>query len=282
MNTQEKTCQICGQDCAGRPRIKDPAGNYYHQECYDEFRLSRLKDPDGEEAAPAGETKPSSVLAAAIGEAAPQVAAPPVQTVEGNRCPRCGKPMPPGGDACGHCGHGAAKQAAVQSTALEPYVDPGAGEGAVWPTVIGVLSILIGAGGVAHQGANLALGVSQRQVGPWIVGPCLFGLLALWLIVAAVGVMRRRYSGPIQMKRWAVYKIVLALSCYGLSTIVLLSAKDLGETFGADAQGLTDETARTAMIATFLALLVLELIWPVFIMIWFRREVIWNQASKWK
>ena len=31
-----KICMICGEDCAGRPRIKDPKGHYYHRECHEE------------------------------------------------------------------------------------------------------------------------------------------------------------------------------------------------------------------------------------------------------
>ena len=29
-----KVCCICGQDCASRPRLKDPSGRYYHPECH--------------------------------------------------------------------------------------------------------------------------------------------------------------------------------------------------------------------------------------------------------
>lgn len=34
--TREKRCTICGVDCNGRPRMKDPSGRYFCRPCYDE------------------------------------------------------------------------------------------------------------------------------------------------------------------------------------------------------------------------------------------------------
>ena len=38
MGEPSKPCGICGQDCAGRPRIKDPKGRYFHEHCYEQAR----------------------------------------------------------------------------------------------------------------------------------------------------------------------------------------------------------------------------------------------------
>lgn len=36
-----KICGICGEDCAGQPRIKDPKGRYYHKACYERVMAER-------------------------------------------------------------------------------------------------------------------------------------------------------------------------------------------------------------------------------------------------
>ena len=36
MGNSLKVCVICGEDCSGRPRIKDSNGRYYHKSCHEE------------------------------------------------------------------------------------------------------------------------------------------------------------------------------------------------------------------------------------------------------
>src|SRR5436305_3394847 len=37
----QKICSVCGENVAGRPRTKDPAGNYYCRPCYEEKARAR-------------------------------------------------------------------------------------------------------------------------------------------------------------------------------------------------------------------------------------------------
>ena len=38
-----KICIICGKDCAGQPRCRDPEGHYYHKDCHERARKQLAK-----------------------------------------------------------------------------------------------------------------------------------------------------------------------------------------------------------------------------------------------
>ena len=48
----EKICAICGRDCSGQPRIKDPKGRYFHKSCYEqaleERKMRQAAEREGE------------------------------------------------------------------------------------------------------------------------------------------------------------------------------------------------------------------------------------------
>lgn len=50
-----KVCVICGEDCSGRPRIKDSNGRYYHKSCHEE---ALRRKPARAEAAPPPKPEP--------------------------------------------------------------------------------------------------------------------------------------------------------------------------------------------------------------------------------
>ncbi len=60
-----KICVICGEDCSGRPRIKDPRGHYYCKACYEQAR-HRLQGQQAADApfttAAADEAEPLGLL----------------------------------------------------------------------------------------------------------------------------------------------------------------------------------------------------------------------------
>lgn len=103
-----KICAICGEDCAGRPRTKDPKGRYYCQACYDE----RRREVAASRAAPAA---PAPAVALDVdpdmlaeildtaSEPVPQAEALP--TVWSATCPGCGGPLDPGAVICTRCGY---------------------------------------------------------------------------------------------------------------------------------------------------------------------------------
>lgn len=61
-----KKCVICGVDCAGRPRVKDPRGRYFCRPCYD----SRASSPDDAFAGGAAAPELATHGAASIGRLA--------------------------------------------------------------------------------------------------------------------------------------------------------------------------------------------------------------------
>ncbi len=42
MSGNEKTCYLCGKDCAGQRRGKDQTGRYYHRVCLEATRICFL------------------------------------------------------------------------------------------------------------------------------------------------------------------------------------------------------------------------------------------------
>jgi hypothetical protein len=72
-----KTCVVCGEDCSGRPRIKDPRGRYHCKDCYERVRAS-LKAPTALEQ--------------------------PTGDLPRRPCANCGTATPPGAVICTNCG----------------------------------------------------------------------------------------------------------------------------------------------------------------------------------
>lgn len=92
-----KICVACGHDCSGKPRTKDPRGQYYCRECYDR-RKAELET--------SGDTPVVALDAIIPPKAAqwpPAVAAepapPPIY-----RCEQCGQPMARTAAICTQCG----------------------------------------------------------------------------------------------------------------------------------------------------------------------------------
>jgi hypothetical protein len=62
VNYMAKTCVICGEDCAGRPRTKDVHGRYYCMPCYEQAkgRLEQKRSSSNPDT-PSGEEDPSAL-----------------------------------------------------------------------------------------------------------------------------------------------------------------------------------------------------------------------------
>lgn len=96
-----KICVICGEDCAGRPRIKDPKGHYYHKSCHEQAKLEQEARRAAVEPDPAPSTvdEPESVsLLSEILDETPE-------TGLAQSCPACGQPLPADSVLCTNCGH---------------------------------------------------------------------------------------------------------------------------------------------------------------------------------
>lgn len=93
MADADKTCIICGQSCAGQPRVKNARGQYAHQACAD--AKAQAPGPGGDES--------DDLMAALIDQPA---AAPPAAPAGMRKaCPGCGNAMAEGSIVCMSCGY---------------------------------------------------------------------------------------------------------------------------------------------------------------------------------
>ncbi|MBX3404975.1 MAG: hypothetical protein KF699_16305 [Phycisphaeraceae bacterium] len=89
-----KACTRCGQDCAGKPRVKDQHGRYTCQACLDRIKAER--------AAPAGpEPPPSAPEPEGFDVFALEPSADDTRT---SPCRNCGRPLPESAALCVSCG----------------------------------------------------------------------------------------------------------------------------------------------------------------------------------
>ncbi len=94
-----KICVACGQDCSGKPRTKDPRGQYYCQECYDRRKAELEVSGDTPQVPLEAIIPPESATWPPAVDA--NLAPPPI--VE-HRCPHCGQPVAPDAVLCTQCG----------------------------------------------------------------------------------------------------------------------------------------------------------------------------------
>lgn len=278
-----KICAICGEDCSSKPRTKDAAGHYYCRECHEaalrKRRAAARPTPRPEpppSIAPPDDGDAYGILGALVEEAQAEAGV--------IHCPGCGAEMPAGAVICTNCGlnmhTGRALEAAVPVVA--PPVVAGGGGGAVWPIVIGVLSIVyavVDGGFIAinmidRLGSGSAYGIGA------LIGSLIPGILAVILLYAGIRVIMRRQDGAATIRQWAVVKTVLSVVCGG---IALAGAMMIGDTSDMAAMMGDDVMlqAREVMITVLLVGLVWNTAWSVFIWIWFSRDAVRKQVGAW-
>lgn len=107
-----KLCVLCGASCAGRPRIKDSKGRYYHKECYEEaLAHGKAQQTDGGEPAAPGPFDPFG-----------DIGGKPVSSqLPGTRpCPECSQPLAPGALVCIACGYSLETGRKLETSASGP------------------------------------------------------------------------------------------------------------------------------------------------------------------
>jgi hypothetical protein len=290
----QKICVLCGQDCAGQPRIKDPKGHYYHKACHEQAMREReqrlAQEPASgprafDEPAPFPIAEPEASSAPA--ETGDESVIPPATGGQG--CPSCGHPIAPEAVLCTNCGYNLMTGESVASSPLSEVAAPPsrAGDRRTWPAVIGIISIVVGGGGALLYAASLVGAVMQQSErgATGIVGAIIaVGLplaLAVWLLKAGIGVLRRQQTAAVSIRRWALTKTILYGTCFALSLGLTVLASGMiarmQEEMGAEGA----ELGIGLMVAGLVVSFGFVLAWPIFILIWFGRDAIQEQIGRW-
>ena len=273
----KKICGLCGEDCSGRPRIKDPKGHYYCMTCYEEA-LERRKAtaPTSPPPDPVRETSDSPDDLSGV------LSAPPVSQ---EPCPGCGGPL--AGDAvlCTNCGYDRRTGQILHVTAPTVAAAEGTAPSA-WPIVVGVISLIFSAGGLLLHTVGALLDGSSASAQPdeahqasyfvgQLVGAGTAILFSLCLGIGGAGVLMRRRWGALLLKIWAAVKAILASLCFwgGLGLLLAMGfSGPVRENFGL---GVGIAIAIMVLVyAWFMA-------WPVFVILLFRGDKIRAEVAAW-
>lgn len=112
----EKICALCGQSCAGQPRVRDEKGRYAHQAC----AAKRKSAPPRPDPTPARDD--DNLMNALLDDLPVAVAEPPGGGLR-TGCPGCGVALAPDAVVCVRCGFDARSGKALR-TAVAPTHEP--------------------------------------------------------------------------------------------------------------------------------------------------------------
>lgn len=174
---------------------------------------------------------------------------------------------------------------------------------AAWPTVIGVITIILGVGGVingligsfapvvmnsiiAGFQTNPIMGVVNKWQ-YWNMGiAAIGGLIAVILLVGGILLFRRRAISIPLLRVWAIAKILLAIVSSIAGTMILLEQSQVTAQQIAAASPGAPPIAAGAMDAFGILGIVFGFLWmlalPVFLLIWFRRKSVRTDVHRWK
>lgn len=287
MANTTKQCHVCGVDCAGKPRVKDPKGRYYCKPCYDRAKTEKAGAAgfSAEHAARSSQDNPGDddhgllddlLAAESQGGASPLA------------CPACDAPMPHGAVICVQCGFNKQTGSAVAPPTVQT-ARPVTSSRTVWPWIVGPVSVLFGLMGILLTGLELA-GVEPltpegepsfepgTQMGAIQFGSNVISLaLYCWLTLGGVGVAARRYFGVTALRTWSIIAIVLAIIGVTCFFGMLLIGTSMLPT------GASGEAASALGMAVVVVLVVVAvaLAWPIFLLWWFKRPRIEAEISEW-
>ncbi len=279
-----KFCTVCNDDVSDKPRTKDARGRYFCTACYENAirakqqrrestPLPKVHQTPAKPKRPVADAGEPNVLEQLL-DLEPVAAAPPMI------CPSCRSQIAAGSVICTMCGHNLQTGAAVGSTQVK-HVGP---SGAAWPLVVGITSIVFGAGGAIVAALSLLGNLassSGNSSGAYSAGRLAGGIvpvvLALWLLSSGIGIVRRNSGAVSQIKRWAVVKLVLYCTCISLM-LATMPANPTGNPNGLPA---AFGSLKGNMTAILVGALVWVSIWPVFVLIWFSRASVKRDVEQW-
>ncbi len=225
----EKQCVICGQSCAGKPRIKDASGNYAHRTCADKHQSKKSTEPVQPEIEPLDLSPEDEPEMAAFLDDLPSDSADEPSAMRA-ACPGCGTSVSSDSMVCMSCGcniktgrGNKTKSTKVKAKKSGPSLGAKAGSMAVAPflPIIGaVLAGAIGAGiwaAVSHftgyEIGYIAIGIgficglgavigSGGEGGAWSGGVAV--IIALLSIVTGKAIVNSIYVDNLQQLQAAV------------------------------------------------------------------------------
>ena len=101
--TASKPCVLCGIDCAGKPRVKDPQGRYYCKACHD--TASAEREAAGRRAPPPPPPASGGFGGDDLASLAALAAGAPVAPPTAVACPSCRRILDQGAVVCVGCGY---------------------------------------------------------------------------------------------------------------------------------------------------------------------------------
>jgi len=277
----EKICTVCGEDCSNKPRTKDARGNYYCKECYEQASAQRKSK---------AASPPASATDRRLVDPAPLsadmmdqlIAAAPVVAVTAH-CSQCGFALPPGGIICANCGFNEQTKSAVSKTKIKK-APRGPTGGIIWPPLVGIVSMVIGACGVLLYGGMLVLGFigSSNDTFSSRLTPLgtisMLTWLAAWVLRDGWRIVKRDSAGVTWIRYWAMAKLLIYGSCLGL--FMSIPIRPLQEALNKMGHGQSQMSA-SDFKATFLLVMLWFLLWPIFVMIFFFTPRIQADVEQW-
>lgn len=290
-----KTCVLCGVDCTDRPRTKDTKGRYFCKPC---FEQALEKKKAGERVAiPAGVASgsrtaldgfgddvradfglagDSPLLDPAFSGSSSSVSAPPIV----NACPTCHALLQPGAVVCVKCGTNTQSGRKLSTKRLKAPAIGGGGR--VWPTVIGIIAMVLGGftilAGVVIVVAGLAVGGPATMVA--MVTAAIVLAFGLWEFSGGLDTLRRRQAGPGKLRWFAAVSLVLIV----IGALLQAYAANAG--IGASAR-FDPETGQPPLspgagVAAALISGMLQSIWPLFLLWWTSRGKVQADVGSWR
>ena len=198
-------------------------------------------------------------------------------------------------------------------TPMTPPTDAGAipPKPSSWPMVVGIIAIILGAGGILAYGCGGLIGnvgmvfvsnwmrstgvvdpVQQAQMEvlrdylAWNIVNSLFSTgLSILLLIAGIGLVRRRSSSMRVSIVWAILRMLWALPASVMGYAVAVAQFDAMERAAAESGDSLPAGIFGIMQAFGIVGVVLGLLWacafPIFTLIWFSRRKIKAEIAQW-
>ncbi len=169
-----------------------------------------------------------------------------------------------------------------------------------WPTTIGVISIVFGSAGLLCYGC----GSANTALTPWLITlmpedqrppsggilvvvqlfqMCSAFALSVWLLLAGIGLVRRRPWARKQCFGWSVVKILFTVTSTTISILLTSqSVQHINDQMSQGGQTPLFTMTEGIFIIIVLAAVVWALIWPVFLLAWFSRESVKQEVAAWE